>query len=453
MQIKSPFLLKLPISKEVVSVLISALDSVDPYVVVKNNIDITNEILSISNHSYSLRDIKRIYLIGAGKAAQQMALGVKDKLHDHIISGLVVVKHVDPFIENKLTPQIKTVIGNHPIPDKSSLESTRQLISLVNDLNEDDLVICVISGGGSALLTYPFERVGLNGLQNMTKSLLRCGAEIGEINTIRKHLDGIKGGGLARIVYPAQIVTLNLSDVIGDPLDMIASGPTVADPTTFADALIIVKKYDLKEEISKKVFTRLTEGACGNIPETLKPLDPILLNTRNIVVANNSIAAEAAMKAAQKAGFNSAVLTTFMKGEAQSVGSLMGNIVKVMEHGTMPLPKPSCMIIGGETTVTIKGRGKGGRNQEIALAVAIEIAGLERVCIVTLATDGEDGPTDAAGAVVTGETIKLGRDLGLSAHQFLRNNDSYHYFDRLDSLIVTGPTGTNVNDLAFLFAY
>jgi glycerate 2-kinase len=289
-------------------------------------------------------------------------------------------------------------------------------------------------------------------LQKLTRLLLASGAEIGEINTLRKHLDRVKGGGLARTAAPAEIVTLIVSDVVGSPLDVIASGPTVPDSSTFDQAIQILEKYGLMQQAPPSIVEILEDGAAGKIAETLKAGDPLLANVHNAIVADNYLAAQAAAARAKDLGWNTLLLTTFLHGEAQQAGLMLGSILRQVATSGEPVRRPACIIVGGETTVTLRGEGLGGRNQELALGSVAELSGLERVVLVALATDGDDGPTDAAGAVVTGETLARGKTLGLNPAAFLARNDSYHYFEMLDDLLLTGPSGTNVNDLAFLFA-
>jgi hydroxypyruvate reductase len=327
-------------------------------------------------------------------------------------------------------------------------------MSLLHSAQAGDLVIVVISGGGSALLTAPAEGLALADLQALTNALLACGANIQEINTLRKHLDGIKGGGLARAAFPADVLTLILSDVIGDPLDVIASGPTVPDPTTFADALGVLERYRLVEQIPQTVLHHLRQGAGGLSPETPKPGEPLFDHVQNVIVGSNRQAALAAVAQARLEGMNSLLLTSYLQGEASQAGRFAAALARQIAGQGEPLSRPACLVLGGETTVTLSNStGLGGRNQELALGSVLDLAGLPGVVIVTLATDGGDGPTDAAGAVVTGETLGRALALGLAPHQFLAQHDAYHFFEPLGDLLRPGPTLTNVNDLVFVFAF
>jgi hydroxypyruvate reductase len=331
--------------------------------------------------------------------------------------------------------------AGHPVPDENSVRGARAVADLAERATERDLVICLISGGGSALLTLPAPDLPLAESQSLTDALLRCGATINEVNTVRKHCSGIKGGNLARLAAPARAITLVLSDVVGDPLDVIASGPTVPDPTMVADARQVLTNYGIRSR--------------GSFPfrETPKPGDPIFCQVQNVVVGSNRLAAVAAVEKARELGFDALLLSTYIEGEAREVGRVAAALAKgIRAHGD-PLSPPACLVWGGETTVTVQGGGRGGRNQELALAAALALAGVPGVVLVALGTDGTDGPTDAAGAVATGQTVARARALDLDARAHLADNDAYPFFDALGDLIRTGPTGTNVNDLLFIFAF
>jgi hydroxypyruvate reductase len=316
-----------------------------------------------------------------------------------------------------------------------------------------DLVLAVISGGGSALLTLPATGLTLADLQQTTDLLLRSGATIVELNAVRKHLSQVKGGGLARLAGEARVASLILSDVVGDPLDVIASGPTAADPTTFADAWTVLERYNLVARVPGAVRERLQAGVEGSLPDTPKPDAALLQRVHNVVVGSNRLAAEAAVLAASEVGLNTLLLSTFVEGEACQVARVAAALAKELATYDRPVSRPACLVWGGETTVTVRGLGKGGRNQELALAAAVAMAGLPGVLLVALGTDGTDGPTDAAGAVANGETMARARSLGLDPAAHLENNDAYPFFDALGDLVRTGPTGTNVNDLLLLFAF
>jgi hydroxypyruvate reductase len=328
------------------------------------------------------------------------------------------------------------------------VDATFQILELLMNVGKRDLVICMISGGGSALLTFP--AVELDDLRTLTDQLLACGATIQEINTLRKHLDGVKGGGLAAHIAPTPLVALILSDVVGNSLDIIASGPTVPDPTTFADVAAILQKYNLWDSVPPTIRSHLVRGLAGEISETPKPGDPLFDNVQNVLIGSNELAAEAARAQAEREGFRAQVVTTEMQGEAREMRDW------ILACGNSAI-RPACLIFGGETTVTLGGSmaevGKGGRNQEMALAVVCKLAKIPNAMLITLATDGGDGPTNAAGAVVTSETLTRAEAAGLNPDDFLERHDAYHFFDPLGDLLRPGPTQTNVNDLAFLFLF
>jgi hydroxypyruvate reductase len=333
------------------------------------------------------------------------------------------------------------------------MESTKKLVQYLQNCEPKDIVFCLISGGGSSLMTLPAEGIHLSDIQALTRELLACGADIGEINTIRKHLDRVKGGGLARLNRAAHLITLILSDVIDSPLDVIASGPTVADNSSFQDAMDIITKYALENKISTNILRILQAGIIGEIPETVKENDPSLQQVNNILIGNNQISARAALEKAREFGFTSLVLTTSLRGEASHAGMILASILQEIAENSQPVSRPACLIFGGETTVTIRGTGLGGRNLEMALGAVEQLKGFENIAFITLATDGEDGSSGAAGAVVTGGTYNAGADLGYLPTDYLKANDSYHYFEKVGGLLITGSTGTNVNDLGFLFAF
>ena len=426
----------------------AALAAVDPAEAVYKFVSRVGDQLLVADRSYNLREFDRVFLIGAGKAAVPMADAVSEVLRDHLSGGVIITKY--QHVDRPLPDRLRVHEAGHPVPDQNSVDATRDLTALLCQATPRDLVFCVISGGGSALLTLPAEGITLADLQASTQLLLRAGATIHEINTIRKHLDIVKGGGLARLANGAPIVTLILSDVIGDDLSVIASGPTVPDPSTFAAAWRSVQQYDLVDQLPAAVRARLSLGTSGDMADTPKPGDPLFAKVQTVIIGSNAQAARAAEKTARQLKFNPLLLTTQAQGEAREIAKVAAAIAQEIARYNRPLPKPACVIIGGETTVTLKGHGLGGRNQEIALAAAIAIDGLPNTLIAALGTDGTDGPTDAAGAVATGKTIERAKAIGVDAQAHLANNDAYHFFQALGDLIITGPTGTNVNDLLFI---
>jgi glycerate 2-kinase len=352
-----------------------------------------------------------------------------------------------------LNAQFSILESGHPIPDQRGVAGAQRMAELLARAGERDLVLALISGGGSALLTLPAPGITLADMQALTAALLACGANINEINTLRKHLDQIKGGGLARLAHPATLATLVLSDVVGNPLDVIASGPTVADPSTYADAYAILERYRIVEKTPPAILEHVRRGMANAAEESLKPGDARLERVQNLIVGSNRQAADAALAAARTEGFNTLLLTTYLQGEAREVGRILAAIARELAVSGHPLARPACVVAGGETTVTLRGDGKGGRNQELALAAIADLDGLRDVALVALATDGGDGPTDAAGAVVTGTTAERARALALDSLDHLARNNAYPFFAALGDLLLPGPTQTNVNDLAFMFAF
>jgi glycerate 2-kinase len=443
----------LPHGYDICRILAEAINNVDPFVAMRKHLFFESDSLTIAGRSYDLTQFHRILVIGAGKAVVPMLMALYDLLGNRISAGVVITKQ--GYVAAGQFPganKISIIEASHPVPGQSNLDASSRLVRMVDHLGPQDLVICLLSGGGSALLLKPAPAISLADLQAATQLLLSSGAEIGEINTIRKHLDELKGGQLAKIIYPATLISLILSDVIGDHLDQIASGPTTADPTSFEDAWNILSKYHLVDQVPPSVSAHIQAGMQGHIPETIKPADPILERVHQVIIGNNLQAVNAALGAAASFGFSTLTLTTTLHGEASQVGRLLVETARSLLSSPIPLPRPACFVAGGETTVTLHGCGQGGRNQELALGAVDSLAGEAPMLLVSLATDGGDGPTDAAGAVVTNHTRASGLSLGLDASEYLSNNDAYHYFDNLGDLIKTGPTLTNVNDLVLIFA-
>jgi glycerate 2-kinase len=438
---------------QVWDILSAALAAVDPAQAIRQNVSLEGDGLRIGQRSYDLSGYERIFVAGGGKAGSPMVAAIEEILGQRITAGLVNVKHGYLPPEAADVQRVEIVQAGHPTPDEAGRRGAERMVEMLSNLTERDLVICLISGGGSALMTLPQPTISLADVQALTGALLRCGATINEINAVRKHISRIKGGQLARLIHPAQVVSLILSDVVGNPLDVIASGPTVPDTTTFVQAYGVLKKYDLLDKVPTSIVEHLAAGVAGKIAETPKEGEAVFATVYNLIVGSNEIAARAALNQAQESGFNTQLLSTYVEGEAREVAKVLAAVAKEMAQSGQPIPQPACLVVGGETTVTITGEGKGGRNQEMALAAALAIEGWEDVMVVTLATDGTDGPTDAAGGVATGETVTWARELGLDPEQYLANNDSYHFLEALRELIVTGPTNTNVNDLAFVFAF
>ena len=424
----------------------AGLEAVDPVEAINRHVRLENNRLIIADKQFNLDDYDNILVVGAGKAGAPMARAVEDFLGNRISGGVIVVKdgHSLPL------KKVKVCEASHPVPDERGVQGTEEILSLVEKAGERDLVICLISGGGSALLIAPVEEISLEDKQNATKLLLACGATIHEFNTIRKHLSRAKGGRLAQIANPATITSLILSDVVGDDLDVIASGPTVPDPSTFKDAEQILKGYGIWDELASSVRKHIEKGVSGQIEDTPKSDNTAFLKCSQVLVGTNLQALKAAAKAAEGLGYRPLILSSKIEGEAREVAKFYSAIAKEILESAHPMDPPVCVLAGGETTVTIEGDGRGGRNQEFALASALAIEGVDNVIVLSGGTDGTDGPTDAAGAMADGTTVARAGENGLDPKDFLQRNDSYNFFAKLDDLVKTGPTRTNVMDIYML---
>ena len=429
--------------EDVLAIFQAGVKAVDPAQAIKNHLKLEENRLIVGEKTTDLSGFDRISVIGAGKASAAMARAMEKILDERLNSGLVITKHNHSLPLDK----VQVIEAGHPLPDEAGFQGARQIIQFLEPMDEKDLVFFLISGGGSALLPFPVEGLTLEDKQNVTKILLEVGANIHEINTLRKHLSRVKGGRLAKVAYPATLISLILSDVIGDDLDSIASGPTVPDHSTFADCMDILDKYQITYQLPSVVVDILKKGTHGEIEDTPKAGDPAFERTKNLIIGSNILAVKAAAEKAGELGYNPLILSTFIEGETKDVARAHAAIAKEILNSGNPIKRPACVISGGETTVTIRGKGKGGRNQEFSLAAAIEIDGVEGTVILSAGTDGTDGPTDAAGAVADGRTVSRARNLGLNPDDYLRDNDSYHFFEALNDLIITGPTYTNVMDL------
>ena len=385
-------------------------------------------------------------MVGAGKASGAMAHALEEILGDRITAGLVVVKNR----YTTHTRKIKLVEADHPIPDERGLRAANEILALARDAGEGDLLIVLISGGGSALTPCPAPPITLEEKQVLTRLLSAAGVNINELNAVRKHCSLFKGGRLAQAAAPASVLSLILSDVIGDHLDVIASGPTAPDQTTFGSALAILDRFGLRAKAPRAVVEHLERGARGEIPETPKAGDPLFRRVENRVIGNNTLVVQAAVQAAEALGFNAHLLTRSLEGEAREVGKEFAKRAHEVSTSRKPVGPPGCLIAGGETTVTVRGSGLGGRCQEFALAAALALQGMEDVVVLAAGTDGRDGPTDAAGAIADRETVARGERRNLDAHASLEGNDSYRFFSALGDLVTTGPTNTNLMDLYLL---
>ena len=428
--------------------ILTALNAVNPKKAVFNNVKLRENLLVIGRYKFDLTEYRNIYVLGGGKASGLMAEAIEEILGDKITSGVInVLKGTEKMVKTK---KIKINGATHPIPGEEGVNSTKAMLEIARKAGKDDLIIALISGGGSALMPCPADPVTLEDKKIVTNLLLKCGATINEINVVRKHLSEFKGGQLAKTAYPATLVSLIISDVVGDPLDIIASGPTVPDSSTFQDAYNVLKKYNLLNKIPENIKKRIQLGLSGKIEETPKPGDKIFRNVHNILIASNRTACIAAVKKARELGINSMLLSTYIEGEARHVGAVLAGLAKEIHNYDTPVKKPAVIVCGGETTVTVVGNGKGGRNQELALGSALKISGLNGIVIASVGTDGKDGTSDAAGAIVDGQTLKRAQKLGLDATKYLADNNSYMFFKKLGDAIFTGTTGTNVNDLIII---
>jgi len=429
--------------RNALSVLRASIKACDPLYAVKKHLKVQGRALSVGRFFYDLEEVRRIFIIGAGKASARMAFALEEILDERISSGIVITKkgHLVPL------KRVELVEGGHPLPDRDGWQGTKRIVKLLSRSTKNDLIIFLLSGGGSALLVSPVSGISLKDKTKLTDQLLRCGADIKEMNTLRKHISQVKGGRLAELAQPSSVLTLILSDVIGDRLDSIASGPTAPDSTTFSDCAKIIQKYKLTDRMPPSIYHHLKQGANRKVEETPKPKDAIFKKVRNVIIGSNRVALQAARKKAEDLGFNVLLLPRPVAGDTTKAALRHVDLIRRIARWKDPILPPACVISGGETTVKIKGDGLGGRNQEFTLVGAMGIEGMKDVVFLSAGTDGTDGPTDAAGAICDGETIKRALVKGLDPKRYLDDNDSYHFFQRLDDLIVTGPTHTNVMDV------
>jgi hydroxypyruvate reductase len=437
----------------------AALGAVNPYQAVSRHLRLegsdsaSSPVLHIGSQSFNSTQFDRVVVVGAGKAGAGMATAVEAVMGDLVAEGWVNVRY--GYESQQPLDVIHIHQCGHPNPDEAGIQGTGSILDILSRLSERDLAIMLLSGGASALLEQPAPGISLQDLQILTDLLLRSGATITQVNTVRKHISQVKGGRLAQVVARrgARATIIVVSDVVGSPLDSIGSGPFAPDPTTFADAWSILQQHDLVEHIPDSIGKHLQNGLQGQVADTPKPGDPVFERINHTIVADNRAAGEAVVDRAEALGFHSLLLTTYLEGEAREAGSFVAALAKEEARHNHPLPRPACLVLGGETTVTVRGSGLGGRNQELALAAGMALDGWEGLLVLTLATDGTDGPTDAAGAIVTGRMVRRARDLGLEPADYLERNDSYNFFSTLGDLVVTGPTGTNVNDLTIVLAF
>ncbi len=422
----------------------AALAAADSRAAVRRSLQLTDWLLIVDSTHIQLDNTSRMVTVGAGKASAQMAQVVEEILGERISAGLVSVKEG----HGAATRMIEVREASHPLPDSRSLANGQAIIARVRGLSSQDVVLCLISGGGSALMEALGEGLSLEHLRTITGTLMHAGANIVELNCVRKHLSLIKGGQLARWAQPATVCSLILSDVVGDDLSSIASGPTCADPTTFADAIEVMRRFEvdrLSEAHDVNVY--LERGVRGEVPDTPKPDDPLFGKVHNVIIGSNRLALEAAAQHARSLGYATELITAFLQGEAREVGKVLAAMAREkIVQGAQRL----CLLAGGETTVTVRGNGQGGRNQELVLSAALALDGIDGVTVLSAATDGGDGSSDAAGAMADGRTLRRARAAGLNAQHMLDQNDSHHFFQALNDQVVSGPTGTNVNDVVIM---
>jgi glycerate 2-kinase len=421
----------------------AGLSAADPLAAINNSVQRHAHRLQVGERFYDLDQFHSIYITGCGKAAARMALAMEALIGDRVAGGIVVVKYGHGLKLEKT----EVIEAGHPVPDDAGLNGAQRIAELLQQCDKDDLIFFLLSGGGSALLPYPAEGLSLVDKQRTTEILLKCGANIFEINAVRKHLSRVKGGHLARLAAPATLISLVLSDVIGDSLETIASGPTVPDSSTYTDCLEIIQRYQLGEQVPPAVLEYLERGTRGQIAETPKDLSGIFERVQNLIIGNVRTALGSSLRRAEELGYQTRVFSEAVQGESRVVARSFAALLKEIAANNPPISRPTCVLAGGETTVTVRGAGLGGRNQEFALSAAIELSGVNHVVILSAGTDGTDGPTDAAGAIVDSKTVERAIAQGLDPAAFLDKNDSYHLLQATHDLLFTGPTLTNVMDL------
>ncbi len=429
----------------------AAIAAVEPEAAVRAHLTLKKNNLRLESRgraiiSVDLDHCGRILVVGAGKATAPMARAVERIIAGRISGGCICVKH---GYTSDLSV-IEQIEASHPVPDANGMAGARKILDLLRGAREDDLVISLISGGGSALLPLPPDGITLEEKRETTSHLLKSGATIHEMNTVRKHLSLVKGGNLAQAAGGAAVINLMISDVVGDDIDVIASGPFVPDRSTFADALHVLERYGLAGSVPASVVERIRSGSRGELPENPGPDSPLFSNVTNLVIASNIMALEAAKGEADRRGYTSVILSSMIEGDARDTALWHSRIAREIRGSSNPVPAPACVISGGETTVKVTGGGMGGRNMEFAMHAALFIDGEEGITMASIGTDGSDGPTDAAGAVAESGTAERVRVKGIDIGEYIRNNDSYNFHERIGTLIKTGPTNTNVMDIRIM---
>ncbi|MEM3044094.1 MAG: glycerate kinase [Candidatus Bathyarchaeia archaeon] len=422
----------------------------DPSALLAGHVRLRGDILEVDGLRFELSKYDRVYVVGAGKASGRMAEFMESLLGEYLTGGVTnILKGTSGRFKVR---RILLNEAGHPTPDEEGFSGALKIARIIDGAGEGDLVICLLSGGGSSMLPLPRGEVGLRDKAEIARGLMLAGADISELNIVRKHLSHIKGGWLARRAYPAEVLSLILSDVVGDPIDVIASGPTAPDESTFSDALKVLRKYGLWDSAPPAVRNLISKGLDGVEAETPKPGDPCFRKVHNFIVGSNRSICSSLINFYRNRNLNVAHLTSFMEGEAREAGLFYAALIREVVESDRPIPKPCILILGGETTVTVRGDGRGGRNQEAMLSASIKLKGIDGVACLSFGTDGLDGPTDAAGAIIDGFTYGRALERGLRPEEYLTRNDSYSFFRELGDLINTGPTGTNVNDITLLVA-
>lgn len=416
-------------------ILEAGLNAAMPEIAIRRLVSFDGQTLTVGRRKF--RPKGRIVVVGFGKASVRMAMAIEEVLGDAIHDGAVISPS-----EGRLK-RIEVLVGTHPLPSERNVKAAEKLVKLAGGLGEDDLLLVLISGGGSALFSLPPEGITIEDKARVSSQLMRAGADIYELNAVRKHISRVKGGRLSKIAWPATVVSLIVSDVVGDRLDTIASGPTAPDRTTFFDALEVIRRRGI--QAPESILSYLRKGVEGEVEETPKPGDPVFSRTYNFIVAGNLRSLKVMAEKARELGYRPFILTSRLMGEAREVAKVISSILISCEVDGKPLKPPACLIAGGETTVTVVGNGVGGRNQELALAACMEIEG-HSITLASIGSDGIDGISDAAGAIVDGDTAIEAKKKGLDPLKFLMENDSYTFFKEVGGAIYTGPTGTNVND-------
>ena len=434
--------------KFIIETLLEAIKEVNPYNLIMKTVKLYGDSLKIKEIIIDLRNYSKVFVFSIGKAGYSMALGMENILKNRINRGIVLTKY--GHSEKKLK-YFEIIEAGHPLPDENSIIGAKKIYEIAKNADDKTLIINLISGGGSSLFTYPDFNLSLKEVREVTDILIKSGANIYEINCIRKHLSKVKGGKFAKICYPATVINLILSDVVGDRLDTIASGICAPDSTTFSDAFKIAEKYNLPHKIVK-LFKK---GINGEFEETPKKNDIIFKNVKNIIIGNNLSALKKVEEILRKNNIESLILTSHLQGEAREIAKFFAGITLDYFKNNFKFHPPFGLITGGETTVNVKGNGKGGRNQELVLAFTVELLKFKEyykpnVYFVSIGTDGTDGPTDAAGAIFTPEIFNLIKKENLEVEKFLENNDSYNFFEKINHIIKTGPTHTNVCDIQIL---